>query len=173
VADYILRSEAIQVAGASLHSGLARLRETQMRYLFAVCAAALLATACQSDTRTADKVAKKPDPRQGKEVSQVCFSSQIRNWRANDNHSVIIEKGFRDEYKLDLAGSCNPNDAFTSIGLISRASGGTCLSTQDKLVTDSRFSGDGPCYIERIHEWHKDAGKTPANAAAPAPPPAN
>ncbi|MEP7209435.1 MAG: DUF6491 family protein [Alphaproteobacteria bacterium] len=141
-----------------------------MKYLIAVCAAALLATACQSDGKT-EKVAKKPDPRQGKEVTQVCFSQQIRNWRANDSHSVIIEKGLKQEYKLDLAGTCQPESAFLSIGLVSRVGGGNCLSNMDKLVTDSRFAGDGPCFIQHIYEWDKDAGKTPANAtAAPATP---
>ena len=79
---------------------------------------------------------------------------------------MIIEKGFKEEYKLDLIGVCNPNDAFTSIGLISRFGGGNCLSTGDKLVTDDRFSGGGPCSIQRIYEWHKDVGKTPAASPA-------
>ena len=137
-----------------------------MKHLIAACLAALLAAACQSPDTTHEKVAaKKPDPRQGKEVSQVCFSQQIRNWRENDSRSVIIEKGFKQEYKLDLIGTCQPSDAFTSIGLISRFGGGSCLSNGDRLVTDARF-GDGPCTIQRIYEWHKDANKTPA-----APPP--
>jgi hypothetical protein len=137
-----------------------------MKYFIAVCAAALLAVACQSDGKTADKTPKKPDPRQGAEVSQVCFNSQIRNWRANDSHSVIIEKDFRTEYKLDLGGTCNPDDAFLSIGLISRGAS-SCLSHMDKLVTDSRLPAGGTCYIDHIHEWHKDAGKVaPAGAAS-------
>jgi hypothetical protein len=126
-----------------------------MRTLFAVCAAGLLAAACTTPaTETAEA---KPDPRQGKEVSQVCFNQQIRHWRENgrDDRSVIIEKGVRDEYKLDLMGTCQPDDAFISIGLVSRVGGGTCLSKGDRLVTDSRL--DGSCSIRRIYEWHKDA----------------
>ncbi|MDP3739537.1 MAG: hypothetical protein Q8R02_19270 [Hyphomonadaceae bacterium] len=69
----------------------------------------------------------------------------------------------RDEYKLELIGACEPEDAFTSIGLVSRVGGGSCLSPGDQLMTDSRF--DGSCSIRRIYEWHKDAGK-PADAAA-------
>ena len=137
-----------------------------MKLRVATMAAALLATACQSAETAHDKTAaKKPDLRQGQEVSQVCFNQQIRNWRENDNRSVIIEKGFKQEYKLDLVGACEPNDAFTSIGLISRFGGGSCLSNGDRLVTDARFGG-GPCTIQRIYEWHKDANKTPAAATA-------
>ena len=139
-----------------------------MKYLVVATLAAALATAaCQSPETAHDKTAvKKPDLRQGKEVSQVCFNQQIRNWRENDNRSVIIEKGFKQEYKLDLIGTCQPSEAFTSIGLISRFGGGSCLSNGDRLVTDARF-GDGPCTIQRIYEWHKDANKPPPAAAAP------
>jgi hypothetical protein len=104
----------------------------------------------------------KPDPRQGKEVSQICFSEQIRNWRSDDNKSVIVEKGLKEEYKLELIGTCQPQDAFTSIGFISRVGGGLCLSTGDRLVTDARYN-DGTCTIRRIYEWHKDADKPAAN----------
>ncbi|MBI1359035.1 MAG: hypothetical protein GC155_02000 [Alphaproteobacteria bacterium] len=138
-----------------------------MKYLIAACSAALMLAACQSSDMHKDKMAmKKPDPRQGKEVTQVCFNSQIRNWRANDSHSVIIEKSFKDEYKLDLVGACNPQDAFMSIGLISRVGGGSCLSSGDKLVTDERVGNMGPCTINRIYEWHKDAGKPEAGKAS-------
>jgi hypothetical protein len=133
-----------------------------MRHILAACAAGFLAACTTPATETAEA---KPDPRQGKEVSQVCFNSQIRNWRENedDRKSVIIEKDHRQEYKLDLIGACQPDDAFLNIGLTSRVGGGTCLSTGDKLVTDSRF--DGSCSIRRIYEWHKDVA---ANEGAPA-----
>jgi hypothetical protein len=143
--------------------------EISMKHFIAACAAALLVAACQSDGKAADKTPEKPDPRQGKEVSQVCFNSQIRNWRENDRHSIIIEKDFKKEYKLDLGGTCQPQDAFLSIGLISHGAS-SCLSTMDKLVTDSRIPAGGPCFIQHIYEWNKDAGKpAPAGAATPAP----
>ena len=135
-----------------------------MKNMLSLCAAAFLTAACQTqttDTTTAAADAK-PDPRQGKEVSQICFNSQIRNWRENDRKSVIVEKGVNDEYKLELIGTCEPDDAFLNIGLISRVGGGTCLSSGDQLVTDTRF--DGSCTIRRIYEWHKDANTTTAAA---------
>lgn len=140
-----------------------------MKHLIAACLAGLVAAGCQSAAASHDKADAKPDPRQGKQVSQVCFSQQIRNWRANDRDSVIIEKGFKQEYKLDLIGTCQPEDAFSSIGLISRVGGGSCLTVGDKLVTDARYTAAGPCSIQRIYEWHKDAGKTPAAAPTPTP----
>jgi hypothetical protein len=125
-----------------------------------------LAGACQSggDAAAAKTADAKPDPRQGEQVSQICFQSQIRNWKANDRRSVIVEKGLREEYKLDLIGSCDPDSAFTSIGLISRMGGGSCLSSGDKLVTDARYN-DGSCIIHRIYKWTSK----PAEATAASP----
>jgi len=133
----------------------------KLKYILAAASSVFFIGAC-STPATKDVADAKPDPRQGKEVQQICFNQQIRNWRENDRKSVIVEKGVRDEYKLDLIGACEPQDAFTSIGLVSRVGGGSCLSRSDKLVTDSRF--DGSCSIQHIYEWHKDAGKETAAA---------
>ncbi len=122
------------------------------------CSSVLLAAACTTPaTETAEA---KPDPRQGAEVRQICFNQQIRNWRENDRRSIIVEKGVNEEYKLDLIGTCEPDDAFLRIGLVSRVGGGTCLSSGDKLVTDSDIGGS--CSIRRIYEWNKDAGAATA-----------
>jgi len=129
---------------------------------FGVATAALLLSACQTPESRADA---KPDPRQGEQVSQICFTSQIRNWRELDRRSVIVERGLKDEYKLELAGTCEPQDAFTSIGFVSRVGGGSCLSTGDRLVTDARYN-DGSCLISRIYKWNEDAGKPEAEEAS-------
>jgi len=123
-------------------------RKSSLAALAAIGASLLLA-GCQTPSDVAEADAK-PDPRQGAEVRNICFQSQIRGWRELDNKSVIVEVGVRDEYKLDLIGACRPEDAFTEIGLVSRG-GGSCLSTGDRLVTDERF-GDGSCSIRRIYE---------------------
>lgn len=129
------------------------------KFLFAATAAALLAGCATPPVDTADAM---PDPRQGEEVNNICFAQQIRNWRENDNRSVIVEARLNDEYKLELVGTCNPRDAFLNIGLVSRG-GSSCLSTGDKLVTDARYN-DGSCSIRRIYKWNKDA--VPAVAGA-------
>lgn len=134
-----------------------------MRHAFFAVAAALMAAACQTQAEI-DAAKAEPDVRQGKEVSQICFSQQIRNWKANDRNSIIVEKNRNQEYKLDLVGSCNPDDAFTTIGLVSRIGGGSCLSSGDRLVTDSRFDA-GPCSILRIYEWLPETPVEPAKAS--------
>lgn len=131
------------------------------RFIVAAAASALFA-ACA--TPPADMADAKPDPRQGEQVNNICFTQQIRNWRELDNRSVIVEAGVRDEYKLELIGTCNPRDAFLNIGLISRG-GSSCLSTGDRLVTDARYN-DGSCSIRRIYRWNKDAVEAEAGPTA-------
>lgn len=120
-------------------------------------AAVLMAAACQSPAGTDSEMADaEPDIRQGEEVSQICFSGQIRNWRENDRKSVIVEKTHNDEYKLDLIGTCDPTQAFTTVGLVTRGAS-SCLSRGDRLVTDENFGGS--CSIRRIYKWNEDAGE--------------
>jgi hypothetical protein len=138
---------------------------TQTFKFIASAVAACAAIAAAGCTTRSDSANAEPDVRQGAEVRNICFQSQIRNWRTLDNRSVIVEVGVRDEYKLDLIGACDPGDAFMNIGLVSRG-GSSCLSTGDQLVTDARYNS-GPCSISRIYEWHKDAGKDAADAVAP------
>ncbi len=130
-------------------------RKSGLATACAAIGAVLLLAGCQTPADGVAGADAKPDPRQGAEVRNICFQSQIRSWRENDNKSVIVEVGVRDEYKLELIGACRPEDAFTEIGLVSRG-GGSCLSAGDKLVTDERY-GDASCSIRRIYEWHKDA----------------
>jgi Family of unknown function (DUF6491) len=132
-----------------------------LKTILAACASTMFIAACS--TAPVETAEKKPDLRQGEEVNNICFQTQIRNWRELDNRSIIVEKGLNDEYKLDLIGSCQPDDAFTSIGLVSRIGGGSCLERGDKLLTDSRY--DGSCSIQRIYKWNKDAGKAAATAS--------
>lgn len=136
-------------------------RKSGLAGAVAAIGVSLLLAACQTPASDLAEADAKPDPRQGAEVRNICFQSQIRNWRENDKRSVIVEVGVRKEYKLELIGACRPEDAFTQIGLVSR-SGGSCLSTGDRLVTDERY-GDASCSIRRIYEWNKDA--KPAEAS--------
>lgn len=131
-----------------------------MKTILAACASTLLVACSTAPMETADA---KPDPRQGEQVRNICFQQQIRNWRKLDNRSVIVEVGVRDEYKLELMGTCQPDDAFLNIGLVSRG-GSSCLNEGDKLITDARYN-DGSCSIRRIYKWNEDA----TTAQSPAP----
>lgn len=130
---------------------------TNPKFILAACAAILFA-GCTTPPQTEAQLAAaaKPDPRQGEEVRNICFTQQIRGWRSLDRDSVIVEAGGRGEYKLDLVGGCQPDNAFTSIGLLSRVGGGSCLEWGDKLLTDERYAA-GACMISKIHKWNKDA----------------
>ena len=77
----------------------------------------------------ASTVAKDPEPqlvdvRQGETVKQICFASSINGWREvkGQRHSVILTKGVRDEYKLDLSGVCDVSNAMMSIATRTRGS---------------------------------------------------
>lgn len=118
-------------------------------------AAALALIAIGCSTTEGSRTDVEADPRLGETVSQICFTSQIRNWRPHDDRSIIVRKSINEEYRLELAGCCDPEEAFMSVGLISRVGGGLCLGRGDRLVTDARPSG-GDCLITRINEWHED-----------------
>lgn len=134
-----------------------------MRAIILTSAALLMAAACQSTgddqsasangTEIADA---EPDVRQGEEVSRICFSSQIRGWREHGDKAVIVEKGVREEFLIELIGTCRPDDAFLQIGLVSR-SGFNCLTRGDTLLTDDSLGGR--CTIRRMYEWNEDAGE--------------
>src|SRR5689334_17920475 len=119
------------------------------KLIFGACAALMIA-ACSTAEKSEVTADAKPDVRQGAEVKQICFNQQIRNWRPvkEDRRAVIVEKGVKEEYKLNLIGTCQPQDAFLNIGLVSRVGSGSCLSQGDKLVTDARYI-DGDCTISR------------------------
>lgn len=115
--------------------------------------------ACSTQPTQAAEAAK-PDPRQGKEVKQLCFNQQIDSWRENGRSSVIVRRGVKEEFKLDLSGLCDPDRAFVRVGLVTR--GSPCLSGGDQLLTDSSFSGT--CIINKIYEW--DESKKPKQTTA-------
>lgn len=106
----------------------------------------------------ASTVAKDPEPqlvdvRQGETVSQICFASSINGWREvkGQRHSVILTKGVRDEYKLDLSGVCDVSNAMMSIA--TRTRGSSCLTRGDEIIVTNGFSGADRCLIKKIYRW--------------------
>lgn len=108
---------------------------------------------------------KKPDPRQGKKVSQLCFTRQLQGWRPQGTDGVILERSIRDEFFVTLTGGCRPDLAFTNLGFKTFGNS-SCLSSGDRIATDEQ----GPpisCLVKDIYEWHEktDAAKTAAASA--------
>lgn len=115
-----------------------------MRALATFWLTALL-TACASSER-ADDIRNGVA---GDEVNSICFTRQINSWQEFDDRSIILERGRNDYYKVDLAGSCMPRDAFVGLQFHSRS--GICLNVGDEIdFPDDRAPS---CTIRRIHEW--------------------
>lgn len=118
------------------------------RTLVLAAGAALLAAACATPpVQTAEAA---PDPRQREEVRNICFQSQVKSWRKHDDRSVIIEVGRKGEYKLDLIGTCIPDDAKVAISI---GSGSPCIESGVTPVM-------GSCVVRKIYKWDARATGT-------------
>ena len=104
--------------------------------------------------------ADKPDPRIGKEVNRICFSRTIDSWKAvkGEDNVVLLRKGVRDWYRVELIGLCRANDfrSALTIGIESRPAGG-CVTRGDVILV--RGPGDfvNRCHISKIYEWDPKA----------------
>ena len=129
------------------------------KFAFAAVAALLSASCATPPVETARA---KPDPRQGAELTRICFKSEIKDWRKHDDRSVIIRVTNKNAYKLELMGACQPEDAFMSIGLDNRPASG-CIHTYVTKVM-------GSCTIKKIYRWNTSTEKPTsyANSAAAA-----
>lgn len=102
----------------------------------------------------------KPDPRIGKEVNRICFSSTIDSWKAvkGEDNVVLLRKGVRHWYRVELNGPCRAHDfrMALTIGIESRPAGG-CVTRGDVILV--RGPGDfvNRCHIRKIYEWDAKA----------------
>lgn len=129
-----------------------------MKWIIALAGAATLA-GCQTAEDYAEREARlqaEIDARQGPEASQVCFTRSINGWRALGDDAVLVRARVDDWYKLDLAGTCDPEMAFNAIALETRPAGSSCVSRGDRISTPDAPVG-GQCVITRIHEWDEEA----------------
>ena len=100
------------------------------------------------------------DPRIGKEVNRICFSRTIDSWKAvkGEDNVVLLRKGVRDWYRVELVGPCRANDfrSALTIGIESRPAGG-CVTRGDVILV--RGPGDfvNRCHITKIYEWNPKA----------------
>ncbi|MBI1365742.1 MAG: hypothetical protein GC153_07255 [Alphaproteobacteria bacterium] len=99
--------------------------------------------------------------RQGASVGQVCFTRNIDGWRELGRNAILIRRGLKDWYKLDLVGSCDPRWAMSAIGIRTQPGGG-CITRGDHIETYTNTPIKGSCVITGIHEWNEDAPVPPA-----------
>jgi hypothetical protein len=121
---------------------------------FGVIFAAMTVIGCTQTTVTEiDPQPTLPNSRQGDEVKQICFASSINGWKEfkGERHSVILTKGVRDEYKLELSGTCDISKGMNSIA--TRTRGSSCLSRGDEIIVSDGFSGTERCFIKKIYNW--------------------
>ncbi len=93
--------------------------------------------------------------RQGERVNRICFNRSVNGWREFGRKSLLLRRGVNEWYKLDLAGTCDPEWAFNAIG-VRTFPGSSCISRGDDIVTrDAGFTGT--CKIMAIYEWDEEA----------------
>ncbi|MDG1731749.1 MAG: DUF6491 family protein [Thalassotalea sp.] len=104
-----------------------------------------------------DAQPKKVDPRQGEEVNQVCFNRTMDSWSPieGENKALIVFDRRKEQYKLDLIGTCDPEFAMMRIATVSRGSS-SCLSRGDKVITDADMDRHDSCTIMGIYKWHPE-----------------
>ena len=112
----------------------------------------LLIASCASTVAT-DPEPELVDVRQGNAVKQICFARSINGWRElrGQRQSVILTKGIKDEYKLDLSGVCDVSNAMNNIA--TRTRGSSCLTRGDEIIVSNGFSGTDRCLIKKIYRW--------------------
>ncbi|MEE2691344.1 MAG: DUF6491 family protein [Pseudomonadota bacterium] len=109
------------------------------------------------------------DPRIGEKVDRICFASGINGFQTPKgfDDAVILTKGVRDKYLVELSGAGFGSLRFAqSVAIASRPADG-CVSRGDKLIfSDSAFGFDrdnrinqNSYLITAIYEWNEDAAK--------------
>ena len=127
-----------------------------MKQILLAIVVTILVSACVTSGNDVSEP-KKVDPRQGEEVNQICFNRNMDGWSPleGNNKAILVTDRRRDEYKLDLIGTCDPQWAMMRIATISRGNS-SCLSRGDKIVTDADMNMQDSCTIRRIYKWHPD-----------------
>lgn len=121
---------------------------------------------CTTSTKT-DSTPKTVDIRQGEEVKRICFASSINGWREikGERQSVILTKGVRDEYRLDLSGICDVSRAMNNVA--TRTRGSSCLGRGDEIIIADGLSGLDRCFIKKIYTWNPDLLKETEDTTTP------
>jgi hypothetical protein len=93
--------------------------------------------------------------------------SQIWNWKALDNKTLIVEDNWHQKFKLSLMGYCpnltfKENLAFDVIG----GTGLSCISRGDQIISRQEAMGAFRCPISNIVPYTPEMEKADKAAAA-------
>lgn len=127
-------------------------------------------TACASTEAEKSAVSIENDPRIGDKVNQACFISYMDGWSNvdNDDNALIITMRRNQQYKLNLAGSCDADWAMYRIAIMGK-SGSGCIQRGDKIKTDANTLRGMNCTIMSINQWHPEKLELLAEEQPPEP----
>ncbi|MBT5797336.1 MAG: hypothetical protein HOI09_08130 [Porticoccaceae bacterium] len=124
---------------------------------FMVIVLAMTIIGCSQTTVTqVDPKPSLPNSQLGNEVTRICFASSINGWKEfkGERHSIIVSKGVKDEYKLELSGFCDVTKAMSNIA--TRTRGSSCLTRGDEIIVSDGFSGVDRCFIKKMYKWQSE-----------------
>lgn len=124
---------------------------------FMVIVLAMTIIGCSQTTVTqVDPKPSLPNSQLGNEVTRICFASSINGWKEfkGERHSIILSKGVKDEYKLELSGFCDVTKAMSNIA--TRTRGSSCLTRGDEIIVSDGFSGVDRCFIKKMYRWQSE-----------------
>ena len=124
---------------------------------FLVIVLAMTIIGCSQTTVTqVDPKPSLPNSQLGNEVTRICFASSINGWKEfkGERHSIILSKGVKDEYKLELSGFCDVTKAMSNIA--TRTRGSSCLTRGDEIIVSDGFSGVDRCFIKKMYKWQSE-----------------
>jgi hypothetical protein len=124
---------------------------------FMIIVLAMTIIGCSQTTVTqVDPKPSLPNSQLGNEVKRICFASSINGWKEfnGERHSIILTKGVKDEYKLELSGFCDVTKAMSNIA--TRTRGSSCLTRGDEIIVSDGFSGVDRCFIKKMHKWQAE-----------------
>lgn len=131
-------------------------------------ALALVLSACATSGTDADPntsrgiAAFEGDARLGEKVDRICFTQSIDSFYDSEHDTVVLRRGVRDDYIVEVSGYCRSLDNAQSVGLDTRS--GSCLTRGDSLiVSESLFARNATdldidrCMVRAINKWDRDA----------------
>ena len=124
---------------------------------FMIIVLAMTIIGCSQTTVTqVDPKPSLPNSQLGNEVTRICFASSINGWKEfkGERHSIILSKGVKDEYKLELSGFCDVTKAMSNIA--TRTRGSSCLTRGDEIIVSDGFSGVDRCFIKKMYKWQSE-----------------